>query len=510
MRAGSGRLAVVVAAMLAALCLAAAGPSYMNHDAAWYLYMVDRWRDGATLYRDVVDTNPPLIIWLSTPPVLLARVMDAAAPAFFKAYVFGLAAAAIFFAGRISVRAWPQWIFPIVCTAAFACLPFVKQDFGQREHFAVLLCLPYVLMASATARFSRTESAIAGAAAGVGFALKPHFLIAFVIVEAAAVAYAGRTRLRAMAPAAVVITMAVYAAAVAIFTPEYFPVARQVSEVYGGLNSSFAALLRLREVQVWIAAAAVCAAIRWDTGSRLAPTLFAAATGFLLAALLQLKGWNYHLYPARVFLALFFVIAGTALIDRAPGLAAQLRGGVRGLAVVFAGVLIASSVRYVLEARRPTTTDLVTPLIEAIHSRAPTGPIVVLSTRSFVYPAFPAINYTRAAWGLRQNSLLFLTGLYARDPIDANGFVRVRPPSAMGATERALFDQIVDDLCRTPPRLLLIDERPAAAPASRATFDIAAYLRQSPRLAGLLDGFAAADTLGPFTVLVPDAAAACR
>src|SRR4051794_22708005 len=76
---------------LAALCAAAVAPAYMNHDAAWYLYMVARGGDGATLSRDVIDPNPPLIIWLSAPPVLLARALHIGAPALFKIYVFALA-----------------------------------------------------------------------------------------------------------------------------------------------------------------------------------------------------------------------------------------------------------------------------------------------------------------------------------------------------------------------------------------------------------------------------------
>ena len=49
-------------------------PGYLNHDAAWYLHMVGVMLDGGTIYRDVIDTNPPLIVYLTTPPVWLGRV----------------------------------------------------------------------------------------------------------------------------------------------------------------------------------------------------------------------------------------------------------------------------------------------------------------------------------------------------------------------------------------------------------------------------------------------------
>jgi len=495
---------------LAALCAAAVAPAYMNHDAAWYLYMVDRWRDGATLYRDVIDTNPPLIIWLSAPPVLLGRALHIGAPALFKIYVFALALWTIGSCLRIVRRSWPDRLFPIVTVVTFVCLPFVKQDFGQREHFALLLTLPYILMAASRASFSSGESWLVGVAAGVGFALKPHFVVAWVLVEAAAVASSSPKRLRSIPPIAVVLTFCAYAAAVLLFTPQYLGVAAQVREVYGGLNTPVSALLRLTDVQIWVAAAAAMALVRWRREDAPVILTFAAATGFLVAALLQLKGWSYHLYPARSLLALFFVLTGVVLLERAAELAAMMRGGRRGLAVVFALVAMAASARYVLEARHPLAPDLVGPLIAAIHERAPQGPIAVLSTAMFVYPAFPAVNYTHAAWALRQNSLLFVTGIYALERVPRGSIATLHAPSVMGRLEAGLFEELVEDLCRHPPRLLLVDALDLENRSARPTFDVLAYLRQDARLAGLLDGYRTDGRVGPLSVLTGGGDVACR
>ena len=45
----------------------------LNHDAAWLLHAAGRVLAGDALYVDVDETNPPLIVWLSFAPVLLAR-----------------------------------------------------------------------------------------------------------------------------------------------------------------------------------------------------------------------------------------------------------------------------------------------------------------------------------------------------------------------------------------------------------------------------------------------------
>ena len=46
----------------------------LNHDAAWLLHAAGRVLAGDALYVDVDETNPPLIVWLSFAPVLLAAL----------------------------------------------------------------------------------------------------------------------------------------------------------------------------------------------------------------------------------------------------------------------------------------------------------------------------------------------------------------------------------------------------------------------------------------------------
>ena len=100
--------------LLVALTALAVAPAHVNHDAAWYLYVVRHWLDGATLYRDVVDTNPPLIIWLSTPAVWIAALTGSPATALFKAFVFAVAAASLLIVRDLVRRTWPDREFVIV------------------------------------------------------------------------------------------------------------------------------------------------------------------------------------------------------------------------------------------------------------------------------------------------------------------------------------------------------------------------------------------------------------
>ena len=46
----------------------------LNGDVAWYLYVGNRILDGATLYRDVNDPNPPIVSWFHVPFCFLFRL----------------------------------------------------------------------------------------------------------------------------------------------------------------------------------------------------------------------------------------------------------------------------------------------------------------------------------------------------------------------------------------------------------------------------------------------------
>ena len=49
--------------------------SPLKDDIAWLLYVARRWLAGRELYVDVVEVNPPLIVWISAIPLQLANAL---------------------------------------------------------------------------------------------------------------------------------------------------------------------------------------------------------------------------------------------------------------------------------------------------------------------------------------------------------------------------------------------------------------------------------------------------
>ena len=52
--------------------LFAAVRSPLRDDVAWLLYVAGQWLGGQRLYVDLIEVNPPLIVWISALPAAVA------------------------------------------------------------------------------------------------------------------------------------------------------------------------------------------------------------------------------------------------------------------------------------------------------------------------------------------------------------------------------------------------------------------------------------------------------
>jgi hypothetical protein len=488
---------------------------YINHDAAWYLYMARVMLDGGHLYRDVVDTNPPLIVWLTVPPAFAARVLNAPESLMFVLYMLLVTAASLTVCARLVARVWPELPahlrLALVTLLLFLFFVRVHTEFGQREHFTLLLSLPYVLAAMAWTQgrpLGRWAGLAAGIGAGLGLALKPHLLVPALLVEGyLAFSVPDRRPWRRPEAVALGVTVVGYGLAVLLLVPAYFDVAWRAARVYGGLNPPAVNLLRVPEVPLWALTALLLWLIRLPARSRHAwVVLFLAATGFLIAGLGQMKGWEYHLYPARVTLTLLLAAQVLWLLHAVGDLSALLRGGSRTIAALLAIALVVGTGRQTVADRQPDTHDLVTPLRALVERDAHGGPIFVMGM--LLYPAFPLVNVARVGWSSRHNSFWFLPGLYVGE-LAAPGTFRFKTVPEMPAIERAFYDEVIGDLCARPPTVLIVESVTHYAADERRPFDLLAYYGQDVRFARLFAAYAPVDRVGAFSVYVPRTPPGC-
>ena len=234
--------------------------------------------------------------------------------------------------------------------------------------------------------------------------------------------------------------------------------------------------------------------------------LFAAATGFLVAAVLQLKGWSYHLYPCRVFL---LMVLGTAIVGLADAHPTALdvilavtkpRSGGAGRCLHLecplpSGSQAAASCRSGNAAREPRSQS----------AGSLPGP---LSMGSTVYPAFPTVNYVEATWVMRHHSLWFFSGY--DDELRATDREPVfRSIEQMTTLEHQYFEQVIEDLCRRPPRLLVVEPTILKAPVGRRAIDLVAYYRQDELFDRPFAAYKPSATIGQFVAYARETRSSC-
>lgn len=503
-------------AAIVALTFAVQLRSPLNSDIGFLLSAARRVAGGEALYRDILEINPPLIVWLKIPVILLADAIGAREAVVFTLLVTLLAlastAACAAIVSRTSLGRSPR-VLPVgVLILLGVLLLFPGGMFGQREHLTIILSLPLVLLTGLRVEggaVGRGAAAAIGLAAAVGIAIKPHFAVMYVLLLAYRLIADRRQQrpLRLLVEDwAVMLFGAAYVAAVVLLTPDYFAYVERVGEIYFGFaRRSVATILFKRLPAIWVYVALAIWWVRQQGQPRQEPltALAVAAVGSVLAVVLQHKGWSYHFYPSTVLAVL---LATGSLVD-APGFVpADARKGQRRLAAILVAVyaLVLGS-RVVNDARRRITGDLserqasIAPLIEAVERQDGARSILVLSSE--IVDAYPVVNESRLADRASFPYMWVFTWEYSRFA-EGQRPSGPRAPLDMPPMERFAFEQVASDLVDGRPDLILAEtpERNRER-VGLPGLDYLTLLSQDPRVARALAEYRLVDEVAGIRVL---------
>jgi hypothetical protein len=496
-----------------ALGAAAELATFARSDIAYMLYAAERVFGGARLYVDVVEINPPLIIALNLPAVLLAHVLGVSDILVYRALTIAALAGALAFAD------WSlRWILgpsgdtlrrPLVLVLAFALFLAPGDNFGQREHLLVALALPYVLLAVGRAggRAAPAGPAVAaGVLAGIGLALKPHFLIVWAAVEGYA-AWRLRARRLSYEALGVAAFLAGYFAGVALLTPQYFGLVRLLGPAYFGFghDSFLHVLVTAPGAAACYLAVFACAALRHQAKHRdLWTVLLLALVASFLAGAAQQKGWGYHFYPSGVFA---LALLALALLD-------VRRPLVRPVQQVYAAVAFAALVTSVLscvrmgigwvrhrDPARESEEAQIEELVAALRRHEPPGGSLYILSYT-IGSGFPLVNYSGVRWASRLPCLWIIEAVY-QDQVYAASPLRFHRREEMGPAERYLNDAVYEDLTRHRPDVLMVlrHARDTQENAIRRV-DYVAYFGRDARIAEVLRQYRLVEKVGQYLVYV--------
>jgi hypothetical protein len=427
----------------------------MNGDLSWYVHCAQEMLRGATLYRDVIENNPPLAILFYVPIVGLAQVLRVS-PAIvlyaglFAAVIFVLihvnrtlgTAALVSAAGR-------GWILLVITSSALLADP---GDFGERDPLAALLLVPMVFCYAARLRGWQPKSAspvLAAGAAALAISLKPYFALPWILVSAwFALQFPLRRALKIPEVWLVPILAIAATSATLLPFPDYAHMVADSLRYYAAYDNPlifFAPLLLTGIVTgvaiLWKPRAACVHLIRLSA---------AAAMGFALSALLQHKGFRYHLAAAEFWTLL---TAGFLFWD----LLARFKFRQRSMVTLGAALaILVASIHSVMLPVPP-----ISPVDTYVRQHA--GAQAVMPFTTDLWIAFPVLVEAGGRDVMPSPSLYQIPTIY-QDQVRLAASqpetpARYHTPGAMRPDERELIAQIAGILRSARPAILLVDNR---------------------------------------------------
>lgn len=484
-RAGNTTWALVIAAIFAyALGTIARDPLRINSDSALHIDAAERILRGGLAHVDAIDTNPPLIMYLTAIPTAIAHATGSHPIPVFLVVVWFFSAATTFAARHLLLGALAarEAIHANLLGVGLALATFVLLDqphFGQREHLIVFGVLPYLVV-----RFRQWEhvpapraaAIAAGLVAGVAASIKPQ--LALIVAAPEIYWVVTRRTVRPILSPEVIAATAMAAAYLA-----HFVLIPEVGEAWFGrwvplLVSGFAAYnITLESIFLWhhaewrpVAVAILPFVLRarpadlaWRFTRPLAAATFAAAAVYVL----QHKGWPYHAVPLMVLAYVLLALVAAQLLTpsgetaRDPALTGVMPGRVINLAL---GTMVCLAIAGSLMAIDRSTEARVDRLTEdyplartvAAHTRENEPVLWITTSAQDPYPLLVQMKRTQAS---RAMFMFPVALLYHGAPGDPQ-----RPFPYRGANgvpelpeETRFLNDLKDDVRNTRPKLILLD-----------------------------------------------------
>ncbi|WP_260597652.1 hypothetical protein [Sphingomonas endolithica] len=419
--------------------------SSLDCDVSWLITVAERVSDGAMLYRDVEEVNPPASILLYMPFVAVARAVGMRVEPVTVGLCILLVALSLIQAGRLLDRS-VRMSGGLVAYAAFVLLVLPADLFAQREHIALAAGLPMLALMVARAdgrSISRADACIAGCSAGLMIAIKPHLALSLLPVAAWLVVQRSSFKnALGVEWTALALTCVGYAAVVLFAFPQYLqhmlPLLRLV---YLPARNTWANLLTGPVVVIPAAAAIITFWLSRGSPSKPSTVALLAAGGFVLAALVQGKGYLNHGYPG-VAMALLAV----ALELTRPGKARALGWS--------CGCILALTSTYGY-ARVPELHAL----RDAVVRVGPPHPRLIGVSFNFAL-GHPLTRWIDGRWVGRRGSLWATGG--ARQQLEQ----RSLPPERCAAFRQVEEDDarmLAADIVAQTPDIVLVDDHPGLA-----------------------------------------------
>lgn len=438
--------------ILAVITFCIQSKMFLCGDVAYLLHVTKLLVSGGTYARDFFETNPPMILALYSPVIVINQLTHWDVITVVRVYILTLAVFSISLSVFLMDRIFSQKA-RVVKTALFAAIAFTllflpAGEFGQREHVFMILFIPYVLLAMLSVEnksVSVTLAALIGVMAGLGIGMKPFFLAPMVLIEGYLMVSARslrkclRIELITCALVLVVYLILVYFAEptyVYVILPLvshlYFISSRETWTVIFSHLSVIFCLLVVAYYGLYLLSS------KDNSTQTVERILFLALIGMIAAFLMPRSAWYYHLIPAMGFGLMLLAVCLS-------------QGKTKQLIVLGVWVLmmpVYAVYHYSTQLFQAKRVGDRASVIAYIQSRPDIQSVYCFSA-SYTQDCFPLVNLTKTTYGGRSPFFWWVTGLVTLEKNNLSPVVL--------QDKNYLIDAIADDLTSHKTNLVIIN-----------------------------------------------------
>lgn len=285
----------------------------LNVDSVWILHCAKKIVTGSIMYVDMIDVNPPLIFIYSTFAVLLSKLTVLSLINSYIFFVLSLIFVSTLLCFKILKNTnkftplkLKYYLYLLVLILSIS----ISYNFGEREHLLIIFILPYIMMMSYKdethiSTFLKISIAIF---ASLGFNLKPHFFLIFLVIESLYIVYKKDFFLIFKIESIIIISSALlYITVIYLFFSEYinFLIPFAIVTYSDAFNKSLKFLLLNYEFMLFILTISFFLLITKIRFSFSNNVILLSIVSSVVIYLIQQKGWSYHRVPFFTLCLLF-------------------------------------------------------------------------------------------------------------------------------------------------------------------------------------------------------------
>jgi hypothetical protein len=467
-------------------------------DITWRMHVANATLSGKEIYRDLIETNPPLWFWASLIWAGIGKALGISAYVAMCVGIHAIAAIGVFLLDRLLRPTLPRnERFALLIGFVFSYLYVTIGEIGQREQGLMLGAMLWVALAAL--RIERVQVPIwlvicVSLFGAYGFALKHYFVAIPIVIEMWLFAHLKRDyrpiRLETviLGVLAIIYAMAVFQYA-QLFLSRIVPL---VSVSYDSFGATMGGGVQDRLTMIVLSGAFVIvpmiAIYSAKSKPRIIEGLFIVLMLTTLIMVLQFKGWRYHKLAAHGTAAMIVALAiGAALGVKGSRFTRDLRLGIF-CAFCLTFVFVVNPLRSIIA----NNGQFVPPKLRALVTSEPSSKkIVILSTAP--ENAFYLLDRANRPQWSRHYSLWMLPGLST---------VKADPKKeAQRQIELARVREefVADVMCASPD--LVVSEQGVVRVKETVQIDTLGYLRANRAFAAWFDTtYQSAETFEIYTV----------